>query len=155
MFKKFLSFVLLAAILVLAFPLSSFAELENSEKEKVEAVTSEILSMIKKEHVENQIVVTMQDGITPKEAENLFQNLGILTSLTDQEICLRRNYDYFPTTQISFTLYVPEQQIVDRLVQLQLSEIVYRAIPNLIIKTEGVEEISSGNDIPPHFYKPQ
>ena len=65
MFKKFLSFVLLAAILVLAFPLSSFAELENSEKEKVEAVTSEILSMIKKEHVENQIVVTMQDGITP------------------------------------------------------------------------------------------
>lgn len=83
MFKKFLSFVLLAAILELAFPLSSFAELENSEKEKVEAVTSEILSMIKKEHVENQIVVTMQDGITPKEAENLFQNLGILTSLTD------------------------------------------------------------------------
>lgn len=62
---------------------------------------------------------------------------------------MRRNYDYFPTTQISFTLYVPEQQIVDRLVQLQLSEIVYRAIPNLIIKTEGVEEISSGNDIPP------
>ena len=137
--RKICLFALMLALLVSSLPLFTLSEMVSAATTQMQAAIAEAISMLEEEREEGVIVVFMKEGVTPEQAQELFISLDILSDLDDREICLSRNYDYFSTSKIRFTLAIPEERMVEILAELNLSEIVDSACPNYVIMLGDVE----------------
>lgn len=129
--RKACLFLLTFALLFSALPILAFAETPDTAAKR--EARAEAMHMLADWRAQGEILVFMEDGVTTEEAEALFVELGILQSLEDREICRYHSYDEFSSGPFWFVLLIPEDRILDRLVELNLSEIVSDAFPNYII----------------------
>lgn len=129
--RKVCLVVLTLALLASSFPMLAFA-VSPEDAAAWRTARAEALHMLADYREPEAILVFMEDDVTPEEAEALFISLGILESLEDREICrYRSDLDGFGS-RLWFVLLIPEDRIVDRLTELNLSELVNDACPNFI-----------------------
>lgn len=137
--RKICLLALILAVLISSLPLFTMAETASVSTAQMQTAMAEAISMMEEDREEGVIVVFMKEGVTPEQAQELFINLDILSDLEDRDICRFRNYDYFSTDKIRFTLVIPEERMVELLAELNLSEIVGLACPNYIITIDNGE----------------
>lgn len=146
--RKVFAFTLLIALLVASFPLLASAEALAETETATQAALAEAASMLAQERESGVLMVFMEDGVGPEEAQELFEELDILSDLDDCDTCRYRSYDDFSTGSIWFELIVSEDRIVEILAELNLSAIVANAFPNYSISL-GDEECYPIETVPP------
>ena len=118
--KRVCLFAVIVAVLVTSIPVFAAAEVLTAAEAAMQVAVAEVVSMLEEDREPGVLLVFMEDDTSPDEAHALFNELGILNDLEDREVCRYCSYDDDFGNKLWFELVVPEDQMQDLLVSLNL-----------------------------------